>query len=414
MLLRVAIASALAHASLCAATYRVGSAAEFEKTASRVKPGDVLEVEAGAYRGQITLRSSGTAEQPITVRGVGAQRPVIATSGGTAGGAVVRIWGSHVVLEHFEITGERDAKTARGLYVVADDVTIRDVLVRDVAGQGIQSSDTSGSLTLDRVEVQRCGTGQFAHQVYVATDNARFPKAVFRMLGCYLHDGSGGNNVKSRAGRTELIGNWIEGSAFHELDLIGADPKGQHAAPAAVREDADVVGNVFRKRAGSGGGFARLGTDTTGASDGRYRFVHNTFVVDPDARGPVTVFKLKSVQSVEATNNVFFSPTAKLQLVDGSAATAGANNWICTRALAIPPQWKGTLRGDDPGFRDAKALDFRPSAGSPLIGAGASASVSPAGFEFPHPHGAPELQPTQPPRPRAKVEPPDIGAFSLP
>lgn len=411
--MRRAFAIALVAVNLHAATHHAGPGDHIETVAARLQPGDVLEVASGNYRGQITLRSSGTAEQPIVVRGFGEARPVIATSGGFAGGAAVRVWGSHVVFEHFEISGERDKKTGRGIYVVADDVTIRDVLVRDVAGQGIQSSDTSGSLTLERVEVLRCGAGQFAHQIYVATDNARFPAAVFRMLGCYVHDGSGGNNVKSRAGRTELIGNWIEGSTFHELDFIGADPKGQHVAPDVVREDADVVGNVFRKRAGSGGGFARLGTDTTGASDGRYRFFHNTFVVDADARGPVTVFKLKAVQSLEATNNVFFSSAAKLQLIDGSVPTAGANNWITSRALAIPPQWSGTLRGDDPGFRDAKALDFAPKAGSSLIGAGAKASVSPPGFEFPHPLSA-TLQPTRPAQPRAKVEPPDIGAFSRP
>ena len=52
----------------------------------------------------------------------------------------------------------------------------------------------------------------------------------------------------------------IEGAAAHELDLIGADPAGQKVGTAGgVREDADVVGNVLRKRAGSIGYFAWQG-----------------------------------------------------------------------------------------------------------------------------------------------------------
>lgn len=406
-------------ASLRAATERIGPARakELEAIAAKLQPGDVLEVEAGAtYRGQITLRASGTHEQPVTIRGVGAVRPVIATSGGVPGGAVVRFWGSHCVFENFEITGEHDQATGRGLYVVADDVTIRNTLVRDVAAQGIQGSDSGGSITLDHVEVRGCGSGQFAHQIYVGTDNARFPKAVFRMQACYVHAGRGGNNVKSRAGRTELYANWLEGAYGYEIDLIGADPKGQHVPAEAVREDADIVGNVFLKRPKAIGGFARLGTDTTGASNGRYRFFHNTFVVDPEVRGLVTVWKAREVQTIEATNNVFFCTTAKLQLIDGQpVATAGANNWVTNRAAGIPASWTGTLRGDQPGFRNTAGQDFRPEAGSPLIGAGAKNSVSPPGFEFPNSLVAPSSQPPtsgQPTNFRERSDTPDIGAFA--
>lgn len=415
MFRRTALIAALAHASVSAATFRASTAAELEKAAARLEPGDVLEVAGGSYRGQITLRSSGTPERPVIVRGVGEPRPAIVTSGGVRGGAALRVWSSHCVIEHLEITANRDAATGRGIYVVADGVTIRDCAVHDVAGQGIQSSDTSGALTLDRVEVFRCGSGMYAHQIYVATDNARFPRAVFRMSECYVHDGLGGNNVKSRAGRTELVGNWIEGAAFHELDLIGADPKGQQAPPGAVREDADIAGNVLRKRAGSRGAFARLGTDTTGASDGRYRFLHNTFVADADCRGPLTIFRTAAVQSLEVFNTVIDSPAAKVRLIDGApGATTGAANWITARAADVPASWTGTLRGDDPGFRDVAALDFRPRAGSPLVGAGTPDARSP--FDFPEPAEA-SLQPRTPSQPaqtRAKAERPEIGAFARP
>jgi hypothetical protein len=419
MLSRSAALLFLSLAAVRAETYRVGPSRKdtsLNAVAARLHAGDVVEVDGGAtYRGQITLGNSGAPGKPIVIRGLGrgAGRPVLATSGGVIGGSVVRFWGHHYVLENFEVTGGRDKATARGLYVVADDVTIRNCVVHDVAGQGIHASDTAGSLTLDRVEVYRCGAGDRAHQIYVATDNAKFPAAVFRMEGCYLHDGLGGNNVKSRAGRTEIYGNWIEGAAFHELDLIGADASAQKPGTAdVVREDADVVGNLLRKRAGSAGTFAHLGTDGTGASNGRYRFFHNTFVVDADCRGTVTIFGMKAaVQSLEVFNNVFFSPAAKLRVVSGgSVASTGANNWASATATDLLPAWTGTLTGRDPGFRNAATLDFTPRADSPLVGAGVKATVSPPGLEFPHPLPNPTLQPTRPPTPRSSAA--DIGAFS--
>lgn len=358
--------------ALHATTYRVGrDGDDLQALAAKLQPGDVLEVPRGpVYRGQIVLRKAGTPEQPITIRGL--DRPLLATAGAVAGGAVVRFLGDHTIFENFEITGERDKNTARGLYNVADGVVIRDCVVRDVAGQGVQGSDAAGSLTLERVEIFRCGAGDRAHQIYAATNNARFPKAFFRMQGCYLHDGLGGNNVKSRASRTEIVGNWIEGSFAHELDLIGADPAGQAPGTAAlIREDADVVGNVFRKRAGSIGYFARLGTDGTGASEGRYRFAYNTFVVDPEVRGTPTVFGAKAaVQAIEVYNNVFYSPGTRARVLYGAGfgQSAGGGNWASIATTGLPPEWKTRL-GADPGFRDAALLDFAPRLDSPLAGA---------------------------------------------
>ena len=49
------------------------------------------------------------------------------------------------------------------------------------------------------------------------------PGSVFRMEHCWVHDGNGGNGVKSRAERNEIYYNWIEGSYYHELELIGPD-----------------------------------------------------------------------------------------------------------------------------------------------------------------------------------------------
>ena len=73
-------------------------------------------------------------------------------------------------------------------------------VVHDCPSHGILGADEdSGSLTLDYVEVYRCGSGYSHHPIYIATDEQTHPHSVFRMQHCYVHDGLGGNNVKSRA-----------------------------------------------------------------------------------------------------------------------------------------------------------------------------------------------------------------------
>ena len=48
---------------------------------------------------------------------------------------------------------------------------------------------------------------------------------------------------------------------------------------------------------------------------------------------------------------------------------AGDGNWIPQGTRNAPPEWKA-IAGTDPGFVNAAAGDYRPKAGSPLIGAG--------------------------------------------
>ena len=403
-----------------AATYSVGPGRTYttlNAVAARLHGGDVVLVDGGVrYAGQTTFRNSGAAGNPITIRGVGAARPVLATAGAFVGGAVVRLWGSHYVFENFEVDGERSATTARGLHIVADDVVIRDCVVHDVVGIGIHGSDSAGSQTLDRVEVHHCGSGEFAHQIYTATDNGNFRNAVFRMTGCYVHDGLGGNNLKSRAGRSEIYGNWFEGAVYFEINLIGADASAQPAGSENwVREDADVVGNVFIKRSGNFTTFAGLGSDGTGLSNARYRFVNNTFIAEAGLAAS-TVFYLKAaVQTLEAFNNVFYSAASAMRVAPGIAmvqvpgrGTSGAGNWAGGNVSAVPAEWLGTITSAEPGWLGS----FVPRPDGALFGAGVAATWSPPGLDFPAPVLLPQIEPRGAPRIVAGAV--DIGAFEAP
>lgn len=361
-----------------AATYVVGTSARADyrqlDELPALAPGDVVELESGAvYDGGIRFDDPGTAAMPIVVRGVGSgPRPAI-----VGGDNTIEAAADHYVFESLDISGG----ARRCFFHHADDVTIRDTVVHDCARQGILGADNdSGSLLLEGVEVHHSGGGTFDHQIYMATDEVAHPGSVFRMQHCWIHDANGGNNVKSRAERNEIYFNWIEGAYYHELELIGPDPAGG-VAEGVAREDSDVVGNVFVKR-GDNEAFAvvRFGGDGTGQSLGRYRFAFNTVVVAPGSGA--AVFRLFSgLESVEMHGNVFAmrggGPVNLLREVEAEwtagRAIAGTNNWVPTGSTNVPPEWTGTLTGDDPALveiDDLGALDPAPLEGSPVIDSG--------------------------------------------
>jgi len=390
--------------------------------AGLLDPGDVVEVDGDTtYPGGVVFTRPGSPEQRITIRGIriNGKRPVLAGSTNTVTFATPDVdspqqAASHYVFEGFEVTGG----SFRCLYHQADDLTVRDVLVHDCPAHGILGADQgSGSCLLERVEVYGCGSGTSQHQIYMATDEVHHPGSVFRMQLCYLHDATGGNNVKSRAERNEIRYNWIEGALYHELELIGPDPGG--APPGwsenLVREDSDVVGNVLWQR--NSFYVIRIGGDATGQSNGRYRFAHNTILP-----GTSAVFRIfDGVQSVEMHSNVFHrvdgsAPNlvrqAEAEWTDGEQI-AGSNNWTTTGTSNVPARWIGTLAGTNPGFTDLASNDLTPAPGSPLLHAANPTPQTPASFPFPLPYLPPESHP-RPPDSRPFDCHADIGAYERP
>ncbi len=401
-------------------TYQVGPGlpyANLQAVANNLAPGDVVEVYGGgaAYPGGVIFRNDGSASSKITIRGirVNGQRPAIAGSLVT-----VEFRASHYVFEGFDASGG----TSRVLYHHGDDITIRDTVVHDCPAHGILGADNdSGSLTLDYVEVYRCGSGDTHHPIYVTSDQIAHPGSVFRMQHCYVHDGLGGNNVKSRAERSEIYYNWIEGGFYRELELIAPEDPAYNL----YREDGDVVGNVFVKR-GNGTNIARIGGDGGGGgSRGRYRFTNNTFVLS--ASSPAVIQAFDKVQTLEMHNNVFYRVGGGgVQVLRDSDATwvsgkqvVGQDNWA-PAGSDVPATFTGTLAGSAPGFGNVGSNDLHLVAGTPLANAGTAGPQGPAGLAFPSPLMPPkELPPPHAlqaagavlPRPTDTLI--DIGAYEL-
>jgi len=373
-----------------AKTTRAHTAEQFAGLVGAANPGDVIELAPGTYDTEIYVERPGLEGMPIVIRGVvdgDGQRPVI-----RGGENTVTIESNHVVFESIEVTGG----SRRCVFVIGHDVTLRDLVVHDCQGQGILAADAdSGTLVIDRTEVYRSGRGEYDHQIYVTTDQATYPGAVFRLQHCYLHDANGGNNVKSRAERNEIYFNWIEGARYHELELIGPDVR----HPPDYREDSDVVGNVLRKTNGDSHG-VRLGGDATMDTDGRYRFAHNTFWMRNSGMSPVRLFD--GVESLELHNNVFFvdggAPTtllrtARVKWAQGKPLIVGSHNYIPPGSKDVPEALTQTISVPDPGFRNLAGFDLRPGAGSPLVDAATADMATHPEAPFPGGLAVPSHQP---------------------
>jgi hypothetical protein len=379
-----------------------------KSVAPLLAPGDVVDVMGDAtYPGGLRFDNDGTTDQRIVIRGVPRHGKLPVISGGDT---TIEAAGDHYVFEGLEITG--GAK--RCFFHHADDVTLRLAKVHDCPQQGVLGADTdSGSMTLEYTEIYRSGSGTYNHQIYMATDETTFRGSTFRMQFCWVHDGAGGNNVKSRAERNEILYNWIEGAMYHEVELVG--PDGQK--PALAREDGQIVGNVIYK---TNDFYAlRLGGDGTGATAGRYRLLANTIVLGGE-RAAIRAFD--SLESVELFENVFVRADGKpvslisnddAKWVGGSPVVTGARNWLTTGSV-VPKSLVDTRFGALPGFKDLAGRDLRPVAGGSIASAPSGSTATDTAHPFPNAVARAELEPPMgglgPARPR-KTPRASLGAF---
>ena len=83
---------------------RVRTSARLRSALESARPGDVIELAPGVYRGTFSLAASGTAKRPVVVRGRSRTRSVI-DGGGCDDCNVLESYGSHVHVEHLTIRG---------------------------------------------------------------------------------------------------------------------------------------------------------------------------------------------------------------------------------------------------------------------------------------------------------------------
>ncbi|MGH9722032.1 MAG: right-handed parallel beta-helix repeat-containing protein [Bryobacteraceae bacterium] len=405
-----AAAIALASPAL-AVVYEVGPEKEFTSIGAVpwafLQPGDtvLIHYRIEPYREKWVICRQGTADEPITVRGVpGPEGELPVIDGKDALNApalnfwsevrgVIKIGGAnvpadttprHIVIENLDIRGARRPNTftdrngatqtygsnASTIYLEkGENITIRNCILHD-SGNGlfVASSPTLASrdILIEGNHIYDNGNegSILEHSSYTAAIGITFQ---YNRYGP-LRSGAGGNALKDRSAGLIVRYNWIEGGN-RQLDLVDAEDSGlirNHPGYSATH----VYGNVLIEPPGDGNRqITHYGGDSGESAayrKGTLYFYNNTIVSNRTDR--TTLFRLSTNEErCDARNNVFYAAAEgrTVSLLDSSGVLDFAHNWI-------KPGWVetfGTLSGRinnnggliesaAPGFSDEAAQNF--------------------------------------------------------
>lgn len=106
----------------------VTDAPSLSSALAAAKPGDVITLAAGTYKGEFTLNASGTADDPIVLRGV--DRDTVILDGANTGSNVLAVEGSYTHVER--LTLQHDNRALRFHGSAASNNVVRRVHAKDV------------------------------------------------------------------------------------------------------------------------------------------------------------------------------------------------------------------------------------------------------------------------------------------
>ena len=389
-----------------------------------LNPGDVVEIHwrPEAYRYKWVMSRQGTADKPITVRGIRnakGEAPVLdAARASKPSGldywsearGVIKIGASsnsgdlppaHIVLENLNIQGAKPenfflgkdglteyAPNASAIYVESGNhLTIRNCRLHD-CGNGLFVAPASEEVLVEGCDIYDNGIegSILEHNVYTESKGIVFQ---FNRLGP-LRTGCRGNNLKDRSAGLIIRYNRIE-SGNRQLDLVDSQEG------LDIRNDpryhlAQVYGNLLIEHEGiDNNQIVHFGGDSGDDEANRrsLQFYNNTIL---STRTEKTVlFKLSTNrQSADVWNNVIFTPSA-----GSTFAILDEEGQVRLRGNFIKPGWRkshgqlkgeiiatGMIEGEDPGFANLAQDDFQPSAKSALRDQGVDAQPRSPAVEF--------------------------------
>lgn len=310
----------------------------------KLNPGDVVELHPGTHRGGWKVMDSGTALRPLTIRGIGAERPVLDGGGqvldgvGATARAVLQLHGTNVVVENLTIINGRNGRNGAGIRCVdARSITIRDCRIRD-CDQGIDA--VADRVLIEDNDIGPVGTPQhdgFCHLLHLGGGTAT-------VRGNLLHDATHGQALMSANHSLVVEANRISGCADGEMSFLDL---------GRARSIA-LIGNLLigqPRRAGAN----RLRTiEIHGPHGGDLVLRHNTVVAD----GPDVVLLVDggTPMRITAERNLF-AGTPHIAL-SGRHLTGEGN--VVPVGATLPAGLRATSAAADPAFADPTRGDYRP------------------------------------------------------
>ena len=459
----LAVAALLSTAAPDAApkTYEVGPGRKYETPSDvpweSLKPGETVAIywRPAPYADKWAVGRSGTADRPITIRGVpgpSGELPVIDGAGARTRRAldywnesrgVIKIGGTavpdgrtaaYIVIEGLDVRGGRAGNAyvdhaggpgryeanAAAIYVEqGTHITLRRNRLHD-SGNGLfigsPASGPSGDILVEQNDIFDNGNAgsAYEHNVYTEALGITFDG---NHLGP-LKAGAGGNNLKDRSAGVVVRYNWIEGGN-RELDLVEPDNPAILASPRY--RETFVYGNVVIEREDPEGNseiamYGGDGPDRTKYRKGTLYFYNNTVVsIRPDQ---TTFIDLPTNdEHLDARNNIFYVRAAgdALGILSAAGTVVLQNNWFkpgytpSHAALAGTISGGGTsITGSSPGFADEAGQDFHLTPDAQPRNAGAAlapaAASNPVTRQYVK-HRATESRPSDGPI--------DVGAYEV-
>jgi hypothetical protein len=388
---------AAAGSDAAAEVLSVGPNARFHRpseAAAVAKGGDVVEIQAGDYNGDIAVWP----QSDLVIRAAAGGRVHLRAGANLAEGKAIWVTkGNHLRIVGIEFSGARasDANGA-GIRHEGGDLVVAGCFFHDNE-DGILIGDRSAAdVVIEHSEFARNGAGDGqSHNVYIG----RVASFTFRFN--YSHHAVVGHNLKSRALRN-LIG-------YNVL----ADLQDGHSSYLIDLPDAGsslIIGNVLQH-----GPHTENSTLIAYGAEAKRNPGHDLYVVNNTLASidRTALFVVnKTSQPALVANNLFYGPG---EPIAGPAEAKANQHHLDREGLQL---FKAVMKdpGSLPGalaprqvFRDPKSLDFHLVPGSPAIDAGLALDTA-NGFDL-----VPRFEVVHPLRavPRRQIGPIDLGAFEL-
>lgn len=365
---------ALPLGSASAATLSVGPGKTFaqpSQAAQAAKDGDVVEISAGSYAGDVAVWRA----DRLTIRGVGVKRPVLDAQGHAAmGKGLWVIEGRDTTVENLEFTGASvPDKNGAGIRLDGAGLTVRKCLFHDNENGILANAAPDGDVLVENCEFSHNGQGDgYSHNLYIGHVRR------FTLRGCYSHNAKTGHDVKSRAAINDIRYNRIGDDDGSDTSFLIDLPNGGDCA---------IVGNVLR-RGPSASQSVLVSFAEEGAINPKQALavVNNTF---DNQRRNATFVRVSGSPMLKVVNNLFL----------------GAGIWLAGGTLDRTSNRAATA-GD---FKNAAMGDYHLAVGSAAISRGSD--LGKAGSDL-TPHFQYALFIGQEPR-KAKMSP-DLGAYGTP
>ena len=328
------------------------------------RDGDIVEIEAGIYRGDVAVWRADN----LVIRGVGGRVLLDAAGKAAQGKATWVIKGRNTTIQNIAFTGSRvrDMNGA-GIRLEGPGLIVRDCEFFDNQMGILTGRNADSDILIERSRFFRNTVDyprykRLGHNIYIGDVRS------FTLRFSHVAGAEYGHNVKSRARRNVIAYNMI---------ADGADGRSSYLIDLPSGGLSYVMGNVLHQsRKTENWAMVSFGAERPEATQALY-VVNNTFV-NENRRG--VFVQRKTPGTTQISNNILAGHgtvltgdgeiTANLIVDETQFGRLRALLFDDAARPATGPL-EGNLVARSAGFADPAGMDFRLTAGSPAIDAAA-------------------------------------------